>query len=102
MAKEIREEVIPLTLRPALKDTEYIIQLIDGVYTVDITTTEWTHNYKFKSRNALCKWVKGVLKEEMNYRLGYTDDCFIEDVKYRILEVLQDYIDLIGEVFIVK
>jgi len=97
-----KEEVIPLTLRPGFNDTEYIIQLIDGVYTVDITTKEWTHNYKFKSRIALYKWIKGVLKEEIKYYLGYTDDCCIDDVKYRILEVLQDYIDLIGEVYCIN
>jgi hypothetical protein len=106
-AKETIEEVVSLTLRQINKDIEYNIQLIEGIYTVDIKSIDWTRNYKIKSRNGLYKWVKGILKEKdseepIKYRLGYNEDCYIEDVKYRILEVLQDYIDLIGEIYVVK
>lgn len=96
---------IPLRLRPTFKDMEYVIQLND-VYTIECVSKEGTKIYYFNSRQSLYSFVKGLLKnskteeEKMIYNLGFIDDCYIENTKYEILEVLNDYIDLVGEIFV--
>lgn len=85
-------KAIPLQL--STEGTNYTIQLSEGIFTVESTE----RSYIFKQRHSLYLFIKGLMNDKMT-KLGY-DDCYIENTKYPILEVLNDYIDLIGEIFV--
>ena len=85
---------IPLGL--SAEGINYSIQLNEGVFTVDSSEK----SYRFNKLKSLYLFIKNILKndERIIYRLGYENDCYIESTKYPILEVLNDFIDLIGEI----